>query len=218
MLNLLTGLEITKRADDGMIRSSFTGTLIKKSEEVPASLQDSARPVKKSNGSLWPSLDCSLDFSKSDDGDGDDVEMSVEDFKKWRDEHKFVSKAGVGDAFSMFVPFVKSDTARQIVYGVIYAPDVKDSAGDSASSEEIELAAHDFLANSRVLKLQHAGKQIKAEIVESYISPDDFTLGKEKITKGTWVMAAHISDKKLWGQIVAGELTGFSMGGTASAA
>ena len=180
MRNCITGIEIVKRENDGMIRSSFTGTLIKKSEEVP---------VRKSAEQLWPSLSGGP-IQKSEGGD--DVEM--------------------------FVPFIKTDTTRQIVYGVIYAPNVKDSAGDSASSEEIELAAHDFLANSRVLKLQHAGKRIKAEIVESYISPDDFTLGKEKITKGTWVMAAHISDKKLWGQIVAGELTGFSMGGTASAA
>ena len=186
MRSTVTGLELRETPDDKMELSQATGERIKTSEDIPLTQQDSGREVKKSSAALWPSIS------------GEPVQKSE------------------GDGFECFVPFCKADAARQIVYGVIYEPDKIDSQGDEANAAEIELAAHDFLKNSRVLKLMHKGKQIAAEIVESYISPDDFELGGQKVTKGSWVAAVHVSDAKLWKAIVDKKLTGFSMAGTAT--
>ena len=125
-----------------------------------------------------------------------------------------VSKA---EDFTCDVPFAKADKARQIVYGIVYEPDVADAQNDEANAEEIEKAAHDFLANSRIIKLMHKGRKVSAEVIESYIAPDDLTIGEQSIKKGSWVIATHVSDAKIWKAIVDGELTGFSMAGKARA-
>ena len=143
--------------------------------------------LKKSNVGYWPSLT------------GEDVKKAD----------------GSQIKFACDVPFFKADKMKQIVYGVVYEPDVADAQNDEANADEIEKAAHDFLAKSRVMKVMHEGKQAQVEVIESFIAPVNFTLGKQKVTKGSWVVAVHVSDKKIWKSIVDGELTGFSMAGKA---
>lgn len=188
--NMITGMEIEKREDDGMERNVFTGCFQKRKLDIDREglehdpLTGGYRKVEKSDKPLWPSL----------------LESPVEKSD---------------DEFEAFAPFIKADADKQIVYSVVYSPDTVDSQGDEASAEEIEKTAHDFLVNSRVMKVMHKGKQAKVEVIESYIAPEDFELGKQVVSKGTWVVAAHVSDKKIWKAIVAGKLTGFSMAGYA---
>ncbi len=49
-------------------------------------------------------------------------------------------------------------------------------------------------------------------IVDNYIAPVDFTLGKEKVTKGTWLLGV-VWSPDYFQKILSGERTGFSMGG-----
>ena len=173
------------------MRSLITGIeLVEKADQVEETynpLTGEYRVIEKSSKPLWPSL-TGEPVEKSDGGD---------------------------TAFTCTVPFIKADKAKQLVYGIVYEPDEVDAQGDEASAEEIEKAAHDFLANSRVLKMMHKGSAIQAAVVESYVTPEDFELGKQEVKKGSWVIVAHISDKKIWKAVVDGKLTGFSMAGYA---
>jgi DNA adenine methylase len=57
------------------------------------------------------------------------------------------------------------------------------------------------------------GEQVK--ILESYLAPAEFEADGTRIKKGTWLLAVRVADDELWRQVKAGELTGFSIGGSA---
>lgn len=111
-----------------------------------------------------------------------------------------------------YATILKADEERQIVYGVVLEPDTPDSQGDVISADEIEKAAHRFLVKSRVIGLRHS-KKAPAEVVESYIAPDDFEMGGQRVKKGSWMLGVHITDSGLWSAIKQGEYQSFSVGG-----
>ncbi|OLN21859.1 terminase [Domibacillus antri] len=108
----------------------------------------------------------------------------------------------------------KEEAAQQLVYGLVYEPDVEDAHGDYMTAEEIEKAAHGFMKDARNIDKQHDFNAGVGEVVESYIAPADFTIGEETITKGSWVMVTKASDE-IWEEIQKGNITGYSMAGTA---
>ncbi|MFP7232019.1 XkdF-like putative serine protease domain-containing protein [Bacillus subtilis] len=111
--------------------------------------------------------------------------------------------------------FTKSEQDEQkLVYGIVYEPDVPDAHGDFMTAEEIEKAAHGFLAEAREIDINHSFEGGTGVVVESYVAPDDFTIGSKRITKGSWVLVTRASDE-VWEQIKAGIITGYSMAGTA---
>ena len=110
------------------------------------------------------------------------------------------------------VKLLKRDEAQQIVYGVVYEPDVVDAHGDFMDAEEIEKAAHVFLKEFRNIDKQHDFTSKVGEVIESYIAPTDFELGGQTVTKGTWMMAVKVVDD-VWQSIQKGEYTGFSLAG-----
>ena len=114
--------------------------------------------------------------------------------------------------FRRDVPIIKQDRERQIIYGIVYEPDVLDAHDDAMEAEEIEKACHRFMLDSQLIKKGHK-KPAAAKVVESYIAPVDFEIGDEVVKKGSWVMAVKVMDSKLWQGIKAGEYTGFSMAG-----
>ena len=107
---------------------------------------------------------------------------------------------------------------RGLVYGLVYEPLVKDTDGEFATAEEIETAAHNYLP-AAMLNIQHDENQTlknaDSVVVESYIAPCDFTLGDDKVTKGSWVLVTKVFNEELRDQIRKGEITGYSMEGTA---
>ncbi len=112
------------------------------------------------------------------------------------------------------ISFGKVDDEKQLVYGIVYEPDIDDAQDEWASAIAIEKAAHDFLAYYNQMGLMH--KELineKAKIVESYIAPVDFKLGDSEVKKGSWLISSHIIDKDLWQEVKDGTITGFSMGG-----
>jgi Putative phage serine protease XkdF len=108
----------------------------------------------------------------------------------------------------------KEDEEQQLVYGVVYEPDAEDSHGDYMTAAEIEKAAHGFLKDARNIDKQHDFNPGVGEVVESYIAPADFAIGEETIKKGSWVLVTKASDE-VWDQIKKGQITGYSMAGTA---
>ena len=114
---------------------------------------------------------------------------------------------------SITVPIIKSKGDQQIVYGVVSEPDIIDLQGDRLSREEIEKACHKFMLTSQKIGKEHEGPA-KADIIESYIAPLDFTCGGQTVRKGSWVMAVKIHDPELWAAVKNGDITGFSIAGT----
>ncbi|MEH6967894.1 XkdF-like putative serine protease domain-containing protein [Bacillus velezensis] len=131
-------------------------------------------------------------------------------------EFFFTKSAGGLPSFEKKVQvFTKSESDEQkLVYGIVYEPDVPDAHGDYMTAEEIEKAAHGFLADARNIDTNHNFEGGAGEVVESYVAPDDFEIGNAVIRKGSWVLVTKASDE-VWDQIKAGIITGYSMAGTA---
>ena len=112
------------------------------------------------------------------------------------------------------VPILKAAAQKQIVYGVVLAPDEVDSQGDFMTAEDIETAAHAYLATSRVIGSEH-GRPIEASVVESYVAPQQlqFAGQTEPVSQGSWIMGVKIHDQAEWQKALAGGYTGFSVGG-----
>jgi len=113
----------------------------------------------------------------------------------------------------------KSDSLLKegIIKGVVYAPEEVDLQGDIASEVEIEKACHGFMMNYLCLNIEHKVSidDSQASVVENYIAPCDFIEGRQKIKKGSWVVAVQLFDEDLKRAYQSGELTGFSFEGDA---
>ena len=53
------------------------------------------------------------------------------------------------------------------------------------------------------------------KLLESYLAPADVAIGETEVRKGTWLLAVHVLADELWEQVKDGELSGFSIGGSA---
>lgn len=103
---------------------------------------------------------------------------------------------------------------QRLVYGIVYEPDVPDAHDDVMKAEDIEKSAHTFLSTYRNIDKQHDFSGGYGEVVESYVAPQDFEVGGEVIKKGSWVLVTK-ADEDVWEEIKKGEITGYSMAGTA---
>jgi DNA adenine methylase len=77
-------------------------------------------------------------------------------------------------------------------------------------------AAHKFMEEFQNLGLMH--RELvngSVKILESYVAPAEFEVDSTKVKKGTWLLAVRVTDDALWQKVKAGELTGFSIGGSA---
>jgi DNA adenine methylase len=127
-------------------------------------------------------------------------------------------QAGPEDSFEKPSRLVKGvdPSDERYVLGIVLEPEVVDAQGDIYSAEEIRSAAHCFMEDFGGLGLMHRLKvngQVK--VLESFLAPTDFTAGGVEVRKGTWLLAVRVVSDALWEQVKAGDLTGFSIGGTA---
>jgi site-specific DNA-adenine methylase len=105
---------------------------------------------------------------------------------------------------------------ERFVLGIVLEPEVIDAQGDIYSAEEIRAAAHRFMEDFGGLGLMHRMRvNGKVKVLESFLAPTDFVLGDLAVKKGTWMLAVRVLDDALWEQVKTGELTGFSIGGSA---
>ena len=122
------------------------------------------------------------------------------------------------DVFAKSIPLIKgTDPAdERYVLGVVLEPEVVDAQGDIYSPDEVRQAAHRFMEEFGGLGLMHRMRvngQVK--VLESYLAPVDFAVGKTTVRKGTWLLAVRILSDELWAEVKDGKLTGFSIGGSA---
>lgn len=115
------------------------------------------------------------------------------------------------------VSIFKSDKKKQVVYGVVLAPDEVDLQEDWMPPEEIEKTAHFFMRNGRTIGANHETKTACIP-VESYIAPMDMHFaggqyGDQVVKKGSWVLGVFVPDPDEWKKVESGEYTGFSVGG-----
>jgi Putative phage serine protease XkdF len=106
--------------------------------------------------------------------------------------------------------------SQHLIYGVVLEPGLTDSQGDTVTPDEIQKAAHRFLIDSRRHDIQHAEQQSAVDTVESYIAPCDLVIEGEPVQKGAWVQVLKVNDPAIWHRVQSGELTGLSMGGSAT--
>jgi len=124
------------------------------------------------------------------------------------------SKAAFATTSMLFKGIDPGD--ERFVLGVVLEPEVVDAQGDIYSAEEIRSAAHRFMEDFQGLGLQHQERvNGDVKILESYLTPDDLSIGGTAIKKGTWLFGVRVLSDELWGMVKDGALTGFSIGGSA---
>jgi hypothetical protein len=105
---------------------------------------------------------------------------------------------------------------ERFVLGVVLEPETMDSQGDIYSAEEIRKSAYRFMAHYQNTGLMHESLiNEHVRIVESFVAPADVEIGGQTVKKGTWLMGVIVEDDVLWNAVKAGQLTGFSIGGSA---
>ena len=115
---------------------------------------------------------------------------------------------------------LKVDLVKKVVYGWAYVckeagEEVIDHSGDVIAPEELEKAAHQFVVDCRIGKVMHAG-ETQAEMVESVFFSEELqkALGID-LGKVGWFIGMRIDDEELMTKIEKGELSMFSIGGSA---
>ncbi len=107
-------------------------------------------------------------------------------------------------------------TDERYVLGIVLEPEVIDAQGDIYSADEIREAAHRFMEEFGGLGLMHRLRvNDEVKVLESFLAPTDFALGDTSVRKGTWLLAVRVLGDELWEKVKSGELTGFSIGGSA---
>lgn len=121
------------------------------------------------------------------------------------------------DQHEVFCTITKKDGAKQIVYGMVYAPDLLDRQGDMMTQETVEEMAHAFLQKTNlkdVVDHEHDNWPKDCYPVESWIQkgedPDGLYL------PGAWCLGIKVNDPALWEKVEKGEINGFSFQGTAA--
>lgn len=106
---------------------------------------------------------------------------------------------------------------ERFVLGIVLEPETVDAQGDIYSEEEIRKAAHLYMEEFAHIKLMHAGGYIegKVKILENYVTHVAMEVDGQPVKRGTWMLGVRVLDDSLWDACKQGDLTGFSIGGTA---
>jgi hypothetical protein len=120
--------------------------------------------------------------------------------------------------FEKEIAIVKINDEKQMVYGIVYAPDEEDSQGDGMTAEEIEKASQNFMKARRTDKVdqQHDFDPDEGFVAENWIIRGGdplFPVEKE----GSWAVGIKVENIETWQKVKDGEITGISMGGFANA-
>lgn len=104
----------------------------------------------------------------------------------------------------------QSNEEQHIVYGEVYAPMRMDTDNEYMDAEAIRMAAHDFMRNLRIHKIDTQHNNVLSEgasVVESFIAREDDPI----FIPGSWVVGVHVPNEEDWQRIKKGELNGFSL-------
>src|SRR3990167_7984772 len=114
------------------------------------------------------------------------------------------------------------DPEKRIVYGEVYVPFDPDP-NQTYSVDQVALRvdsydtfmrrvtlerlAHQYMEFMRNVDLQHDRESRAGVPVESYTARDDDPI----FLPGAWIMGTRVDDDEVWGRIVSGEITGYSI-------
>ena len=116
------------------------------------------------------------------------------------------------------IHFAKTDEVKRKVYGLVYSPNEKDAHGDFMKPAEIEKSQERFmqaLNSPNKTDIQHNNKPLSDVFMcETWITKESDSLFPNDPV-GSWAYAVKVNNDDVWNKVVSGELTGFSMYGTA---
>jgi len=140
------------------------------------------------------------------------IEMTLDEIKKYVEKTNDADP----DIYAVRDQLFKQDEEQRIVVSVVMVPELVDSQGDIASAEVIEDAAHSFVINGGHVQVGHIDADVPGlYMVESYIARNGFRIDGVRVKKGSWLMVIKVWNDSVWGKIMSGEFTGFSVGGYA---
>lgn len=124
--------------------------------------------------------------------------------------YKLVDTEKRSEAEELVFEIKKQDKEKQIVYAEVYIPYRVDTDHETMSKEDVMVAAHKFLANGKIFKIdvQHDLKESGCQVVESFIAQE----GWEPFIEDSWVMGVKCTDE-VWKAVKSGDLNGFSFYG-----
>jgi len=123
---------------------------------------------------------------------------------------KLVSIEKNDDNNELVFEIKKQNKEQQIVYAEVYIPYRIDTDHETMTKEDVEKAAHTFLADGKVFKIdiQHDLVESGCQVVESFIARK----GWEPFIEDAWVMGVRCTDD-VWESVKSGDLNGFSFYG-----
>lgn len=133
------------------------------------------------------------------------------------------------DVFAVDVPVVKAidgGKEERFILCPVATPNKKDGQGTVIPPDVIRKAAHQYLADYRMMDDLHnlaplLGGKSPGVPVESYVLHQDTTFqsptGPRKVPAGSWMMGVKVTDDDVWARIKSGAIKGLSMWGRAIA-
>jgi hypothetical protein len=135
------------------------------------------------------------------------------------DFRKFATSQTLKDGVELVGHFISksAEEEQRTVFGIVLEPETVDSQTDIYSEEEITKTAWNFMESFQQIGLQHSKmlEQGRVSILESYVAPCDFDVGGQTVKKGSWLLRVRVNDEEIWSSVKSGNLTGFSIGGSA---
>ena len=132
----------------------------------------------------------------------------------WKIARAETRKAEIAKTYEVGEFIIKAEDER-FVYGIVLEPETVDAQKDIYSADEVRTAAHKFMAEFQNIGIQHTELAKQVRILESFLAPDEFSVGERVIKAGTWILAVRVLSDALWKDVKAGDFTGFSIGGSA---
>lgn len=105
------------------------------------------------------------------------------------------------------------DDEEKMALFVVLEPEVEDLHGDIYSEKEVEKACISYNQHCRKANLYHRVETEDFSIVQSFVTPVEFTDDKgREIKKGTWLAWTKFDNDELWDQVKDGSFQGLSVG------
>ena len=108
-----------------------------------------------------------------------------------------------------FVRIRRVDADRQVVYGLVYEPNVIDTWGEMMLPEDVALMAERFAKDvkaEKAIDTQHDNVPNGSLPIESFIARAD----DPDYPEGAWILGVKVEDTEVWEAVKSGELNGFS--------
>ncbi|SIS76592.1 XkdF-like putative serine protease domain-containing protein [Insolitispirillum peregrinum] len=110
---------------------------------------------------------------------------------------------------------IKSDDERQMVYGIVYAPDDPDAHEDWASADTIRKAAYSFMraGSAPNVDKEHSFSPLPgAYVAESWLIRKNDPLFPDE-AEGAWAVGIRVESPEDWAAVKSGEVAGLSLAG-----